>query len=66
MSSTIETPVVSEYPSGTQLLDSNVGREADVALGEDWVQKPTCEGCYREMQPIGRGGWWCDPCQAFQ
>lgn len=66
MSTTLETPVVRESHTDPQLPDSYVGREADVTFVEDWVPKPTCEGCHLEMQPIGRGGWWCEPCQVFQ
>jgi tRNA(Ile2) C34 agmatinyltransferase TiaS len=67
MSTTFETPVVTESHSDPQLTNiTYVGREADVTLDDDWVPKPTCEGCHLEMQPIGRGGWWCEPCQEFQ
>jgi hypothetical protein len=40
--------------------------DAGVTLDEGWLQKPTCEGCWVAMVPVGRGGWWCEACQEFQ
>jgi len=32
----------------------------------EWMPSPTCSGGCAGMAPVGRSGWWCDPCQEFQ
>jgi hypothetical protein len=37
-----------------------------MSAASEWMPNPTCFGCCAGMAPVGRSGWWCDPCQEFQ